>query len=127
MSNLSNYKHPGQNKKGSSLVNKRSVFRYFSSQMKKQMKNNAKIIGFVTAALTLAFVVQIQGLNAKSDHESQLAQEARLLAKSFRNDDAKIGKCRSLSENLNSENVTSCIEKAVESNNKDLALLNKVN
>jgi hypothetical protein len=95
--------------------------------MKKQMKNNAKIIGFITAALTLAFVVQIQGLNAKSDHESQLAQEARLLAKSFRNDDAKIGKCRSLSENVNSENVTSCIEKAVESNNKDLALLNKVN
>jgi hypothetical protein len=96
--------------------------------MKKQMKNNAKIIGFITAAaLTLAFVVQIQDLNAKSGHESQLAQEARLLAKSFRNDDAKIGKCRSLSENLNSENVTSCIEKAVESNNKDLALLNKVN
>ena len=95
--------------------------------MKKQMKNNAKIIGFITAALTLAFVVQIHDLNAKSDHESQLAQEARLLAKSFRNDDAKIGKCRSLSENPNSENVTSCIEKAVESNNKDLALLNKVN
>jgi hypothetical protein len=96
--------------------------------MKKQMKNNAKIIGFITAAaLTLAFVVQIQDLNAKSGHESQLAQEARLLARSFRNDDAKIGKCRSLSENLNSENVTSCIEKAVESNNKDLALLNKVN
>ena len=96
--------------------------------MKKQMKNNAKIIGFITAAaLTLAFVVQIQDLNAKSGHESQLAQEARLLAKSFRNDDAKIGKCRSLSENPNSENVTSCIEKAVESNNKDLALLNKVN
>ena len=96
--------------------------------MKKQMKNNAKIIGFITAAaLTLAFVVQIQDLNAKSGHESQLAQEARLLAKSFRNDDAKIGKCRSLSENLNSENVTSCIEKAVESNNKDLALLNRVN
>ena len=97
--------------------------------MKKQMKNNAKIIGFITAALTLAFVVQVQvqGLNAKSGHESQLAQEARLLAKSFRNDDAKIGKCRSLSENPNSENVTSCIEKAVESNNKDLALLNKVN
>jgi hypothetical protein len=96
--------------------------------MKKQMKNNAKIIGFITAAaLTLAFVVQIQDLNAKSGHESQLAQEARSLAKSFRNDDAKIGKCRSLSENLNSENVTSCIEKAVESNNKDLALLNKVN
>jgi hypothetical protein len=90
------------------------------------MKNNAKIIGFITAALTLAFVVQIHDLNAKSDHESQLAQEARLLAKSFRNDDAKIGKCRSLSENPNSENVTSCIEKAVESNNKDLALLNKV-
>jgi hypothetical protein len=96
--------------------------------MKKQMKNNANIIGFITAAaLTLAFVVQIQDLNAKSRHESQLAQEARLSAKSFRNDDAKIGKCRSLSENLNSENVTSCIEKAVESNNKDLALLNKVN
>ena len=96
--------------------------------MKKQMKNNAKIIVFITAAaLTLAFVVQIQDLNAKSGRESQLAQEARLLAKSFRNDDAKIGKCRSLSENLNSENVTSCIEKAVESNNKDLALLNKVN
>ena len=90
------------------------------------MKNNAKIIGFITGALTLAFVVQIHDLNAKSDHESQLAQEARLLAKSFRNDDAKIGKCRSLSENPNSENVTSCIEKAVESNNKDLALLNKV-
>ena len=67
------------------------------------MKNNAKIIGFITAALTLAFVVQIHDLNAKSDHESQLAQEARLLAKSFRNDDAKIGKCRSLSENPNSE------------------------
>jgi hypothetical protein len=49
--------------------------------MKKQMKNNAKIIGFITAAaLTLAFVVQIQDLNAKSGHESQLAQEARLLA-----------------------------------------------
>jgi|SRR3954447_11799127 hypothetical protein len=96
--------------------------------MKKQMKNNAKIIGFITAAaLILAFMVQIQSLNAKSDHESQLAQEAKLLAKSFRNDDAKIGKCRSLSENPNSENVTSCIEKAVESNNKDLALLNKVN
>jgi len=95
--------------------------------MKKQMKNDAKIIGFITAALTLAFVVQVQGLNAKSGHESQLAQEARLLTKSFRNDDAKIGKCRSLSENLNSENVTSCIEKAVESNNKDLALLNKIN
>lgn len=96
--------------------------------MKKQMKNNAKIIGFITAAaLTLAFMVQIQCLNAKSDHESQLAQEARLLAKSFRNNDAKIGRCRSLSENPNSENVTSCIEKAVESNNKDLALLNKVN
>jgi hypothetical protein len=94
--------------------------------MKKQMKNDAKIIGFITAALTLAFVVQIHDLNAKSDHESQLAQEARLLAKSFRNDDTKIGKCRSLSENPNSENVTSCIEKAVESNNKDLALLNKV-
>jgi hypothetical protein len=94
--------------------------------MKKQMKNDAKIIGFITAALTLAFVVQIHDLNAKSDHESQLAQEARLLAKSFRNDDAKIGKCRSLSENPNSENITSCIEKAVESNNKDLALLNKV-
>ena len=91
------------------------------------MKNAAKIIGFITAALTLAFVVQIHGLTAKSDHESQkLAQEAKLLAKSFKNDDTKIGKCRSLSENANSENVTSCIEKAVESNNKDLALLNKV-
>jgi hypothetical protein len=93
------------------------------------MNNVIKIIGFVTAVVTLVFVVQIRELNAKSDHDSfnKMAQEAKLLVKSFKNDDTQIGGCRSLSESSNSENVTTCIEKTVGSDDNDLALLNKMN
>lgn len=93
------------------------------------MNKVAKIIGFVTAVVTLVFVIQIRELNAKSDHDSinKMVQEAKLLVKSFKNDDTKIGRCRSLSESPNSENVTTCIEKAVGSDDNDLALLNKIN
>jgi hypothetical protein len=90
--------------------------------------NELKIIGLIIAATSLILVIQIHGISAKPDHESQqLAQEAKILTKSFKNDDTKIGKCRALSENPNSANVTSCIIKAVESNDKDMALLNRIN
>jgi len=92
------------------------------------MKNLTKIIGFIVASISLVLLVQIHGINAKSDHESQkLAQEAKIITKSFKNDDTRIGKCRTLSENPNSDNVTSCIIKAVESNDRDMAFLNKIN
>jgi len=92
------------------------------------MKNLTKIIGLIIAAMSLVLVIQTHGISAKSDHESQkLAQEAKILTKSFRYDDTKIGKCRALSESPNSDNVTSCIIKAVESNDKDMALLNRIN
>lgn len=93
------------------------------------MNNVVKIIGFVIVVVMLVFVIQIRELNAKSDHGSinKMAQEAKLLVKSFKNDDTKIGGCRSLSESPNSENVTTCIEKTVGSDDNDLALLNKIN
>ncbi|HEY7572754.1 MAG TPA: hypothetical protein VH796_15420 [Nitrososphaeraceae archaeon] len=96
--------------------------------MKRKMNDLTKIIGFIVAATSLVFVIQIHGISAKPDHESQqLAQEAKILTKSFRNDDTKIGKCRALSESPNSDNVTSCIIKTIESNDKDMALLNRIN
>ena len=93
------------------------------------MSSNAKLIGFMLLIVTLVFAIQTLELNAKSDHDSidKVAREAKLLAKNFKHDDTRIGMCRSLSESPNSENVTNCIEKAVESNNKDLALLHKIN
>ena len=87
-----------------------------------------KITWLIVAATSLVFVVQLHGVSARSDHESkQLAQEAKLLTKSFKNDDAKTGRCRALSESPNSDNVTSCIIKGVESDDKDMALLNRLN
>ena len=92
------------------------------------MRDLTKSIIIIIATTSLILVVQIHGLNAKSDHESRkIAQEAKLLTKSFKNDDTKIGKCRALSASPNSDNVTSCIIKAVESDGKDTALLNRIN
>jgi hypothetical protein len=90
--------------------------------------NELKIIGLIIVATSIILVIQIHGISAKPNHESQqLSQEAKILTKSFNNDDTKIGKCRALSENPNSDNVTSCIIKAVESKDKDMALLNRIN
>lgn len=93
------------------------------------MNNNTKIVGFIIAAMALVFALRIHELNAKSDYDSMhnLAREAKLLTKNFSNDDTKLHNCRSLSDTPTSENVTDCIEKVVESNDRDLALLNKIN